>query len=66
MNLLNCWNNEYVVKIYRRDFLAGLLDVLPVAALHASRLFADDVLWNSFRRADNTRSFGRNDIFTLN
>lgn len=52
--------------IYRRDFVAGLLDVLPLAAcapLFASRLFELDVLWKSFRNADITRSLGRNDIF---
>lgn len=52
--------------IYRRDFVAGLFDVLPLATcapLFASRLFVVDVLWKSFRNADITRSFGRNDIF---
>lgn len=52
---------------YRRDFRTGLFDVLPAvgapcAPLFASRLFVVDTLWNSFRSAEMTRSFGRNDI----
>lgn len=51
---------------YRRDFLAGLFDALLLVAapLFASRLLAE-VLWKSFRNADKTRSFGRNDILVL-
>lgn len=58
--------------VYRLDFVAGLFDVFPLATcapllwLFASRLFVLDVLWKSFRNADITRSFGRNDIFWFN
>lgn len=54
------------ISDYRRDFLAGLFEplLLVAGALFASRRFAD-VLWKSFRNADNTRSFGRNDIVYL-
>lgn len=49
----------------RRDFRAGLLDALPVAPLFTSRRLVVDVLWKSFRSADRTRSFGRNDILSI-
>lgn len=52
-----------IENAYRRDFLAGLFDALFVGApLLASRRLAADGLWNIFRNADKTRSFGRNDI----
>lgn len=58
--MLNC---SLKSGAYRRDFLTGLFEALFTGALlFASRRFDDDVLWNIFRKADNTRSFGRNDM----
>lgn len=47
---------------HRRDFFAGLFVELPEATLIGSRRFACDVFVNSFRNAESTRSFGRNDM----
>lgn len=42
----------------------GLFETLALAPLFASRRFDVDFLWNNFRNAEITRSFGRNDMLT--